>query len=513
MGDQKLFEQRFKQYKDLDEAEINEGGSDEILYGSRFTRTEMPKNDMPKESMPARQAKQLVLDMCQINANPRLDLASFVTTWMEPEAEEIIAATQAINMVDVSQYPQCAEMEQRCVRMLGSLWHAPKPKSDDEKEQPLGASTIGSSEACMLGGLALKRRWQVARKKAGKPTDKPNLVLGANAQVCWEKFCEYWDVEGRYVPVTKDYPVMNPEDARKYMDENTIGLIVMFGSTYNGQFEDVVLADKIVGEVNKKNGWDMRIHVDGASGAMVAPFVFPEVEFDFRVPHVSSINCSGHKYGLVYPGVGWVVWRNRACVDESLIFHVAYLGTDQPSLNLNFSKNANMVVAQYYQFLRLGFEGYRKIMSNLMKVSAHLAEGILATGHFKLIGGGKGLPLVAFALKDGRKDKEGNDCVYDEYDVMARMKEHHWQIPAYTLPDDAKSQKMLRVTVREDFSYELATDLINDLKTVIEWLDHHFIYSEEKMHELRSKFHPHHPAKAKQHKHLHPNNKKRTGVC
>ncbi|KAK9809501.1 hypothetical protein WJX73_004886 [Symbiochloris irregularis] len=271
----------------------------------------------------------------------------------------------------------------------------------------------------------------------------------------------------------------------------------------------------MISKVNKEKGLDVRIHVDAASEGFVAPFIYENIKWDFLLDNVNSINTSGHKYGLVYPGVGWVIWRNNSCVDESLQFHVAYLGTNQISLQLNFSKNANMVAAQYYQIVRLGFEGYRRIMSNLMKVAGHLAEGLLATGHFKLIGHGPGLPVVAFALKDGRTDAKGNDIKYDEFDIMDRLKEYHWQLPAYNLPKNAEHQKMLRVVIREDHSFEMISDLITDMKRVIDWLDHHFVYTEKEMTDLRAKFSADHPDHSKKHKkHYHsPNNKKKAGVC
>lgn len=504
---------RFAEFQALDIAQDGPEDSTLPVFGSRASARANPKTEFPKSSLQPRTAAQIVIDMHQLDANPRLDLGSFCTTFMDKEAEEVIAATQAINLVDSAQYPQCVEMDNRCCNMLADLWHAPKARTDKKEEQPLGTSTIGSSEACMLGGLALKRSWREARKAAGKPTDKPNLVLGINAQVCWEKFCEYFEVEARYVPVTEEVPVMHPDKARSFIDENTIGFVCMFASTYNGQFEDVEATDKMISEVNKEKGLNVRIHVDGASGGFVAPFVYPDLKFDFRLPNVVSINTSGHKYGLVYPGVGWIIWRNRGCVHDSLLFHVAYLGTDQVSLQLNFSKNANMVAAQYYQILRLGFEGYKAIMTNLMKISGHLQDGILETGHFKLIGSGKGLPVVAFALKAGRKDANGNDIKYDEFDVMDKLRQFHWELPAYNLPKAAEHQKMLRVVVREDLTYEMASILVTDIKKSIEWLDHHFIYTDEQLDTIRKKFHPNHPRHAAHKKHVSPNNKKRAAVC
>ena len=261
---------------------------------------------------------------------------------------------------------------------------------------------MGSSEAIHLAGLALKWNWRKRRAAAGKPTDKPNIVMSHSVQVCWEKFARYFDVEPRYVPNTRDRFVIGVDEAMKMVDENTICVVGILGSTYNGQYEDIKGLNDALAELNEKTGWDVPIHVDGASGAFVAPFLEPELEWDFRLPLVRSINVSGHKYGLVYPGVGWVIWRDEADLPEELIFHVNYLGGDQPSFTLNFSRGASQIIAQYYNFLRLGRAGYREIMLNLQDTSRYLATAIDDTGHFDLVSDDAGLPLVCFTLKKDR---------------------------------------------------------------------------------------------------------------
>ena len=254
------------------------------------------------------------------------------------------------NMIDKDEYPQTAAMEMRCVNMLSRLWHAPDP------DKATGCSTTGSSEAAMLGGLALKRRWQQRRKAEGKPADKPNLVMGINVQVCWDKFANYWDVEMRLVPMEGDRYHLSPEEAVKLCDENTIGVVAMLGSTFDGSYEQVKEISEPLDDLQERTGLDIPMHVDGASGGFIAPFLDPDLEWDFRLPRVQSINASGHKYGLVYPGVGWAIWRDAEALPEDLIFWVNYLGDDMPTFALNFSRPGAQVVAQYYNFLRLGFE-------------------------------------------------------------------------------------------------------------------------------------------------------------
>jgi glutamate decarboxylase len=318
------------------------------LEGNRVPRHELPAGELPPDV-----AYQIIHDELMLDGNARLNLATFVTTWMEPQAEALMAECLDKNMIDKDEYPQTAELEMRCVNMLSRLWNGP--------DQGVGCSTTGSSEAAMLGGLALKRRWQKRRAAAGEPTDKPNLVMGINVQVCWEKFANYWDVEMRLVPMEGDRFNLSAEEAVAQCDENTIGVVAILGSTFDGSYEPVQEICKALDDFEERTGIDVPVHVDGASGAFVAPFVDEELEWDFRLPRVASINASGHKYGLVHPGVGWIVWRDADALPEDLIFWVNYLGDNMPTFALNFSRPGAQVVAQYYNFLRLGFEGYRKV--------------------------------------------------------------------------------------------------------------------------------------------------------
>jgi len=370
---------------------------------------------------------------------------------MEPDAARLATECLDKNLIDRDEYPRTAELEIRCVRMLAGLWHAP-----DSTHAP-GCSTTGSSEACMLAGLALKRRWQHARRAAGRPTDRPNLVMGVNTQVCWEKFANYWDVEARLVPMEGDRFHLTAPEAVARCDENTIGVVAILGSTFDGSYEPVAEICAALDELQARTGLDVPVHIDGASGAMIAPFCDPDLEWDFRLPRVASINTSGHKYGLVYPGVGWVVWRDRAALPADLVFHVNYLGGDLPTFSLNFSRPGAQVVAQYYNFLRLGFRGYERVQRYCRGVATSLASRIGDLGPFRLLTRGDQLPVFAFTLRDEVTN-------YTVFDVSAALREHGWLVPAYTFPEHRTDLAALRIVVRNGFTYDLADLLIDDLR-------------------------------------------------
>ncbi|KAG6549065.1 hypothetical protein Mapa_009508 [Marchantia paleacea] len=428
------------------------------MFATRYVRTSLPKYSLPEKELPKDAAYQFISDELMLDGNPRLNLASFVTTWMEPECDQLMVKALSKNYIDKDEYPITTELQNRCVNMIARLYHAPL----DEGGVGVGASCVGSSEAIMLAGLAFKRKWQNKRKAEGKPYDKPNLVTGSNVQVCWEKFANYFEVEMKEVNLTKDYYVMNPEKAVELVDENTICVCAILGSTYNGEFEDVKLLNDLLQKKNAETGWDVGIHVDAASGGFVAPFIYPELEWDFRLPLVRSINVSGHKYGLVYAGIGWVVWRSKDDLPEELIFHINYLGADQASFTLNFSKGASQIIAQYYQFIRLGFEGYKCIMENCRANADALKAGILKTGLFDILSKDVGVPVVAFSLKDASE--------FDEYELSAQLRTTGWIVPAYTMAPNCKDLRLLRVVIREDFSRTLCERLLEDLDRALEKL-------------------------------------------
>jgi glutamate decarboxylase len=428
--------------------------ADEDLAASPLFTLEaehISKNQIGEAEMAPDVAYQIIHDELMLDGNARMNLATFVTTWMEPQAEKLMAECLDKNMIDKDEYPQTADLERRCVNILGRLWHAP------EAERGTGCSTTGSSEAAMLGGLALKRLWQTRRLAEGKPADKPNLVMGINVQVCWEKFANYWDVEMRLVPMEGDRFHLSAEEAVKLCDENTIGVVAILGSTFDGSYEPVAEICAALDALEQETGLDVPVHVDGASGAMIAPFVDPDLVWDFQLPRVASINTSGHKYGLVYPGVGWVVWRDADALPEDLIFWVNYLGDNMPTFALNFSRPGAQVVAQYYNFIRLGFEGYRKVQGYARDVATTLADRIAEVGPFRLLTRGDELPVFAFTLEDGVDN-------FTVFDVSNAMRERGWQVPAYTFPENRTDLAALRIVVRRGFTHDMADMLVGDLE-------------------------------------------------
>jgi glutamate decarboxylase len=414
---------------------------------------EVPKNRLPDGPMDADTAYQIVSDELLLDGNARTNLATFVTTWMEPQGRALMSESADKNMIDKDEYPITAELEERCVRMLAALWNAPG--------DPVGCSSVGSSEACMLGGLALKRRWQ---KRGGDGA--PNLVMGADVQVVWEKFCNYWDVEARLVPMEGDRFHLDGPSAAEHCDENTIGVVSILGSTFDGSYEPVAEIAAALDDLQERTGADVPIHVDAASGGLVAPFVDSDLEWDFRVERVASINVSGHKYGLVYPGIGWAVWRDADALPEDLVFRVDYLGGDMPTFTLNFSRPGSQVAAQYYNFIRLGFDGYRAVQERCREVAQYVSGSLAEMGPFELLTDGSELPAFAFTLADG---VEG----YTVYDVSTRLRESGWIVPAYGFPENREDLHVLRVVVRNGFSRDLAGLFLRDMEKLLPDLERH----------------------------------------
>jgi glutamate decarboxylase len=438
-----------------------EAGAVAPAYTHRLDLEPIPKFKMPLVGARPEVAYRLIHDELLLDGSSRLNLATFVTTWMEPEADRLMAEAFDKNMIDKDEYPQTAEIERRCVNMVAHLFHAP----DDPDADSVGASTIGSSEAVMLAGLAMKWTWRAKREAQRKDTTKPNLILGSNVQVVWEKFCRYWDVEPRYIPVHKGRYVIDPDEVIERIDENTIGVVAILGTTYTGEFEPIEdIHDAIVAN-NAETGFEVPLHIDAASGGFVAPFLHPHLKWDFRLPNIVSINVSGHKYGLVYPGVGFVVWRSAAFLPDDLVFHVNYLGGDMPTFTLNFSRPGNQIVGQYYNFLRLGHAGYALVMHALRDLAVHTSSRIAELGPFELLSDGSATPVFAFAVKEGTP--------FTVFDVSDRLRAKGWQVPAYTMPDDATDVAVLRVVVREGFSFDLADDLLADLSDSVAYLREH----------------------------------------
>jgi glutamate decarboxylase len=426
-------------------------------YGNRFLLEPAPDNKLPKSGMTAEEAMRLVGEETLLDGLPMRNLATFVTTWMEPEAERVIKESLKVNFIDHAEYPRTAEIEQRCIRMLADLFNAPG--------ETTGARTQGSSEAIMLGALALKWKWRDRRQAAGKAIDAPNLVFGGDVHVVWEKFCRYFDVEPRIVPLKPDKYTIGPEDVEPHIDENTIGVAAVLGTTFTGHADDITGINDHLLALKRDRGLDVPLHIDGASGGFVWPFLYPHSEWDFRLEQVRSINVSGHKFGLVYPGIGWLVFREKSDLPEDLVFYENYLGKRDATFTLNFSTGSSMVLAQYYNFARLGHDGYRYVMETMKYNARALAKEIEAIGEFELIGGEheEQLPLVAFKL--------AGEHNFDEFDVAAQLAaERGWMVPAYTMPPDAEHVKIMRVLVKETFSNTHTICLGEDIAQACETL-------------------------------------------
>ncbi|MFB1295426.1 glutamate decarboxylase [Mycobacterium sp. pW049] len=440
-------------------------------YCGRLSTSPVPALRLPDESMEPEQTYRFIHDELMLDGSSRLNLATFVTTWMDPEAGQLMSETFDKNMIDKDEYPVTAAIEQRCVCMVADLFHA-EDLRDDDPSTAIGVSTVGSSEAVMLAGLAMKWRW---RERIGSGNDAawkgrtPNLVMGSNVQVVWEKFCRYFDVEARYLPMEEGRYVITPEQVRDAVDEDTIGVVAILGTTFTGELEPVGDICAVLDTLAKDKGLDIPVHVDAASGGFVVPFLHPMLVWDFRLPRVVSINVSGHKYGLTYPGIGFVVWRNAEHLPEDLVFRVNYLGGDMPTFTLNFSRPGNQVVGQYYNFLRLGRDGYTQVMKCLSETATWLARELSGmTGAdnkpvFEVITDGSAIPVVAFKLVEGAN--------YTVFDVSALLRSYGWQVPAYTMPDNATDVAVLRIVVREGFSANLARALRDDLVEVLAKLD------------------------------------------
>jgi glutamate decarboxylase len=450
-------------------------------YGSRYFTKTVPKYEMPEDGMPARAAYQIIHDELNLDGNPALNLASFVTTWMEPEADLLIMENIGKNYVDNDEYPQTEIIQERVVNILARLFNA----SDDANS--IGSGTIGSSEAIMLGLLAHKWSWKKRREAEGKSTDKPNIVIGADVHTVWEKFALYFDVELKLIPLRKDLcqtsetkvtKVMSnfscisglkediytitAEDVAAQVDENTIAVGAVVGTTFTGQMDPIENINAALLEIKESKGWDIPIHVDAASGGFTLPFLHPELKWDFRLEQVRSINVSGHKYGLVYPGIGWLIFKDKTDLPEELIFKINYLGGIMPNYSLNFSKGSSTIIAQYYNLIRLGMNGYKNIMENMEENAHYLASKLNGTNKFEVINKSMRFPIVTVQLKNSD---------FTVFHLSEKLRQKGWIVPAYTLPADADEVAVLRMVVKESFSKDMVEMLFNDIMESIEKLE------------------------------------------
>ncbi|MGW4478260.1 glutamate decarboxylase [Rhodococcus triatomae] len=442
------------------------------IYSTPLSGAALPKYRVPDDASDPRVVFALIRDELALDGNSAQNLATFCSTWSEDEVHRLMDLCMDKNMIDKDEYPQTAEIESRCVHLLADLWNSP------DGHGTVGCSTTGSSEAAMLGGLALKWRWRERRRAEGKPTDRPNLVCGP-VQVCWEKFARYFDVELRQVPLEPGATGMQPHQLRDYVDENTIGVIAILGVTYTCDYEPIAEIAAELDAIQAEHGWDIPVHVDGASGGFVAPFLQPDLEWDFRIERVASINASGHKYGLAPLGVGWVVWRNADLLPEDLVFRVSYLGGDMPTFALNFSRPGGEIVAQYYLLLRLGREGYRRIHQSCADTARDLADRLAAMGPFTILYDGTGgLPAVSYTLTD--PDSAG----FTLYALSDELRMRGWQVPSYPLPPSRDDTVIQRVLVRHGISRDKIELLAADLEEAVQRLT-----SGTAREESRSSFH------------------------
>lgn len=424
-----------------------------------FANQELPQDKLLEDGVGSEIAYKAIESYLIDEGNSRQNLATFCQTYMDETAIKLMSETLDKNAIDKSEYPRTAKIESYCVNILADLWNT----SDDF----IGTSTVGSSEACMLGGMAMKFRWRNLAKKKGLDVNakKPNLVISSGYQVCWEKFGVYWDVELREVPIDPEHLSLDLDKVFDYVDEYTIGIVGILGITYTGKFDDIEALDKKVEIYNKENKADLVIHIDGASGGMFTPFVEPELRWDFRLKNVVSINSSGHKYGLVYPGVGWILWKDKKYLPEELIFDVSYLGGDIPTIAINFSRSASQIIAQYYNFLCLGRLGYEEIHQSTRKVAMYLAKEIEALELFNIYNDGNNIPIVCYGLND---EKELN---WDLYDLADKLLMRGWQVPAYPLPKEMGDTIIQRFVCRADLTLPMAKELIEDMKELINELN------------------------------------------
>lgn len=430
------------------------------IFGSVQSREDIIMKKLHKDPVPAELAYRLIKDELMDEGNARQNLATFCQTYMEPEATKLMSETMEKNAIDKSEYPETAELETSCVNILADLWNAP------DQDRVMGTSTVGSSEACMLGGMAMKFRWREHAEKNGidVKAKKPNLVISSGFQVCWEKFCVYWDIEMREVPVDEKHLRINTDVVMDYVDEYTIGIVGILGITYTGKFDDIKVLDELVSEYNRKNNSKLVIHVDGASGAMFVPFVNPELAWDFRLKNVVSINTSGHKYGLVYPGVGWILWKDKKYLPEELIFDVSYLGGHMPTMAINFSRSASQIIGQYYNFYRYGFNGYKEIHERTKEAAMTIAKAVEETGLFDMYNDGENIPIVCYKLK------EEADVEWTLYDLADRLQMKGWQVPAYPLPKNLDKVVVQRFVCRADLGQNLADALVRDFNECLDEL-------------------------------------------
>ena len=449
-------------FRIMDKEKLATGNFADEIFGSEEMREPAPAEFIPRHKTPADIAYQIVKDETFPQTQPRLNLATFVTTYMDEYGTKLMNEAVGINYIDETEYPRVAVMCGRCINMVANMWHTP-----EKGDWKTGAVGIGSSEACMLGGVAAWLRWRERRKAEGKPYDKPNLVMSSAYQVVWEKFCQLWQIEMRTVPITHRHPTLNVEQAIKMCDENTICVVPIAGVTWTGMNDDIEALDFALDGFNARTGYDIPIHVDAASGGFILPFLYPEKKWDFRLKWVLSISTSGHKYGLVYPGLGWVIWKDKSYLPKDMSFSVNYLGANITQVGLNFSRPAAQILAQYYNFIHLGFEGYKEVHSNSMKIARYCHDQIGQMSCFKNYSEYLENPLFIWSL-DPEYEKGAKWTLYDLQD---KLMQHGWMVPAYSMPKDIEDMVVMRIVVRQGMSRDMADMLIGDIRNAVAELE------------------------------------------
>ena len=435
---------------------------DVSIFGSKVMRQPAPAERIPQHMTRSEIAYQMVKDETFPQTQPRLNLATFVTTYMDDYGTRLMNEAVGINYIDETEYPRVAVMCGRCINMVANMWNTP-----EKGDWKTGAVGIGSSEACMLGGVAAWLRWRERRKAEGKPYDKPNLVMSTAYQVVWEKFCQLWQIEMRTVPITHEHPTLNIDAALNMCDENTICIVPIMGVTWTGMNDDVEALNTALDEYNGKTGYNIPIHIDAASGGFILPFLYPEKKWDFRLKWVYSISTSGHKYGLVYPGLGWVVWKDKKYLPKDMSFSVNYLGASISQVGLNFSRPAAQILAQYYNFIHLGVEGYTEIHSNSMDIAKYCHKAIGKMPCFKNYSDTLENPLFIWTM-DPDYEKGAKWTLFDLQD---KLMQSGWMVPAYTMPKDIEDMVVMRIVVRQGMSRDMADMLIEDIINAVAELE------------------------------------------
>ena len=445
----------------MDKIGKNQNDYSEPIFGSQQMREPAPAEFIPKHKTPGEIAYQIVKDETFPQTQPRLNLATFVTTYMDEYGTRLMNEAVGINYIDETEYPRVAVMCGRCINMVANMWNSP-----EKAEWKTGAVGIGSSEACMLGGVAAWLRWRDRRKAQGKPYDKPNLVMSTAYQVVWEKFCQLWQIEMRTVPITREHTTLDIDEAIRMCDENTICVVPIAGVTWTGMNDDIEALDKALDKYNKKTGYDIPIHVDAASGGFILPFINPKKKWDFRLKWVLSISTSGHKYGLVYPGLGWVVWKDKKYLPDQMSFSVNYLGANISQVGLNFSRPAAQILAQYYNFIHLGEDGYRDIHENSMCIAQYCHDQIGKMPYFDNYSETLENPLFIWSLKPEFE----KTAKWTLFDLQDKLMQSGWMVPAYTMPKNIEDMVVMRVVVRQGMSRDMANMLIEDIQNAVEEL-------------------------------------------